>query len=114
MSGRRRGDTRIYVDAIYGTGLRADSTEPDGTVIPNGGTVPAYYTISIGGEESFKLSPHHFWKVRLDILNMTDNSYELRNGSGVGVNAAQYGMRRGILRERLLFVLIWRDAGRPP
>jgi outer membrane receptor protein involved in Fe transport len=36
------------------------------------------------------------WKVRLDVLNVTDNSYELRNGSGVGVNAAQYGMRRGI------------------
>jgi len=92
---RRRGDTRIYVDTIYGTGLRTDSTAPDGTVIPNGGTVPAYYTISIGGEESFKLSPHHFWKVRVDIVNITDNSYELRNGSGVGVNAAQYGMRRG-------------------
>jgi outer membrane receptor protein involved in Fe transport len=92
---RSRGDTRVFVDAIYGTGLRADLTEPDGTVIPNGGTVPSYYTLSIGGEESFKLSPHHFWKVRLDIVNITDNSYELRNGSGVGVNAAQYGMRRG-------------------
>jgi outer membrane receptor protein involved in Fe transport len=92
---RSRGDTRIYVDTLYGTGLRTDSTAPDGTNIPNGGTVPAYYTISIGGEQSFKLSPHHFWKVRLDIVNITDNSYELRNGTGVGVNAAQYGMRRG-------------------
>jgi hypothetical protein len=27
---------------------------------------------------------------------VTDKSYELRNGSGVGVNAAQYGMRRGV------------------
>ena len=35
------------------------------------------------------------WKVRLDIVNITDNSYELRDGTGVGVNAAQYGMRRG-------------------
>jgi outer membrane receptor protein involved in Fe transport len=92
---RSRGDTRVYVDAIYGTGLRTDLTEPDGTVVPNGGTVPSYYTVSIGGEESFKLSPHHFWKIRLDIVNITDNSYELRNGTGVGVNAAQYGMRRG-------------------
>jgi outer membrane receptor protein involved in Fe transport len=33
--------------------------------------------------------------VRLDVVNITDNSYELRDGSGVGVNAAQYGMRRG-------------------
>ena len=34
-------------------------------------------------------------KARLDVVNITDNVYELRNGSGVGVNAAQYGMRRG-------------------
>ncbi len=90
------GTTRLYIDTLYGTGLRTDLTEPDGSVIPNGGTVPAYYTVSIGGEQSFRLSFHRVWKVRLDVLNLTDNSYELRNGSGVGVNAAQYGMRRGI------------------
>jgi hypothetical protein len=28
-------------------------------------------------------------------VNVTDEVYELRDGSGVGVNAAQYGMRRG-------------------
>jgi len=91
-----KGDTRAYVDAIYGTGLRTDSTAPDGTNIPNGGTVPAYYTISIGAEQSFKVGHHRVWRVRLDIVNVTDESYELRNGTGVGVNAAQYGMRRGI------------------
>jgi hypothetical protein len=89
------GDSRVYVDALYGTGLRADQTEPDGSVIPNGSTVPSYYTISVGGEQSFKAGLHRVWKVRIDVLNLTDNSYELRNGSGVGVNAAQYGMRRG-------------------
>ena len=30
-------------------------------------------------------------KARLDIVNVTDNIYELRDGTGVGVNAAQYG-----------------------
>ena len=34
-------------------------------------------------------------KARLDVVNVTDNSYELRDGSGVGVNAAQYGARLG-------------------
>jgi outer membrane receptor protein involved in Fe transport len=92
----RTGDTRIYVDSLYGTGLRTDSTAPDGTNIPNGGTVPPYYSISVGGEQSFRVSRHHLWKIRLDIVNITDKVYELRNGSGVGVNAAQYGMRRGI------------------
>jgi outer membrane receptor protein involved in Fe transport len=92
---RSRGDTRVYVDTLYGTGLRTDATAPDGSNIPNGGTVPAYYSVSIGGEQSFKLGHHRFWKLRLDIVNITDNSYELRNGTGVGVNAAQYGARRG-------------------
>jgi outer membrane receptor protein involved in Fe transport len=91
-----KGDTRAYVDTIYGTGLRTDSTAPDGTNIPNGGTVPAYYTISIGAEQSFRMGHHRVWRVRLDIVNLTDESYELRNGTGVGVNAAQFGMRRGI------------------
>ena len=92
---RSRGDTRLYVDTLYGTGLRTDAAAPDGTNIPNGGTVPAYYSVSIGGEQSFKLGRHRVWKLRLDIVNITDNSYELRNGTGVGVNAAQYGARRG-------------------
>ena len=91
----KRGDARAYVDALYGSGLRTDSTAPGGTNIPNGGTVPSYYTISIGGEQSFNAGAGHSWKVRIDILNLTDNVYELRSGTGVGVNAAQYGMRRG-------------------
>jgi outer membrane receptor protein involved in Fe transport len=90
------GSTQIYLDAIYGSGLRTDATAPDGSTIPNGGTVPSYCTISIGAEQSFKISNRHVWKARLDIVNLTDKSYELRDGSGVGVNAAQYGMRRGI------------------
>jgi outer membrane receptor protein involved in Fe transport len=93
---RARGDARVYVDVLYGTGLRTDSTAPDGTNIPNGGTVPAYYTMSVGGEKSFRVGGGRSWRARLDILNVTDNVYELRSGTGVGVNAAQYGMRRGL------------------
>jgi outer membrane receptor protein involved in Fe transport len=89
------GATRVYLDALYGTGLRTDATAPDGSNIPNGGTVSPYYTISVGGEQTFRIGDGRSWKVRVDILNITDNSYELRDGTGVGVNAAQYGMRRG-------------------
>jgi outer membrane receptor protein involved in Fe transport len=87
--------TRVYVDAIYGSGLRTDATAPDGSNIPNGGTVPAYYSINCGAEQSFKVGKDKTLKARLDIVNLTDNSYELRDGSGVGVNAAQYGARIG-------------------
>ena len=48
------GSSRFYVDALYGSGLRTDATATDGSNIPNGGTVPAYYTIGIGFEEALR------------------------------------------------------------
>jgi outer membrane receptor protein involved in Fe transport len=91
-----RGSTRAYVDVLYGTGLRTDATDGLGNTIPNGGTVPAYATLNVGVERRFNLTGKRTLKARLDVVNLTDKSYELRNGSGVGVNAAQYGMRRGL------------------
>ena len=89
-----RGSTRLYADVLYGTGLRTGATAADGTNIPNGGTVPAYCTLNLGGEQSFKVGKKRAVKIRVDVVNVADKSYELRNGTGVGVNAAQYGMRR--------------------
>ena len=91
----RDASTRVYVDALYGTGLRTDAAAPDGSNIPNGGTVPSYYSVNLGAEQSFRIARKQSLKVRLDVVNVTDNVYELRDGSGVGVNAAQFGMRRG-------------------
>jgi outer membrane cobalamin receptor len=90
------GTARVYADFIYGTGLRTNATAPDGTNIPNGGTVPVYYTINLGAEQTFKVGAKQTLKVRLDVVNLTDKTYELRDGTGVGVNAAQFGERRGI------------------
>ena len=61
-------------------------------------TVPNYFSINLGAEQSWiKISGKaSILKVRLDVVNVTDEVYELRDGSGVGVNAAQFGMRRGI------------------
>jgi len=87
--------TRVYADAIYGSGLRTDATAADGSNIPNGGSVPQYYSINAGIEQSIKLAKRKMLKARLDVVNLTDNIYELRDGSGVGVNAAQYGARLG-------------------
>ena len=36
-------------------------------------------------------------EARLDLLNLADASYEIRNGTGVGVGAPQYGIRRTVL-----------------
>jgi outer membrane receptor protein involved in Fe transport len=93
--------TRTYVDALFGSGLRQDSTTtidgtPNGDPIPNGASVPNYYTVNLGAEQTFHLNQSQALKARLDIVNVTDNSYELRSGTGVGVNAAQWGARLGI------------------
>jgi len=94
-----RTGTKVYLDAIYGSGLRQDGGpipgDPDADPIPNGATVPNYYTLNVGAEQSFKIYKNQTLKARLDIVNLTDNSYELRSGSGVGVNAAEWGARIG-------------------
>jgi outer membrane receptor protein involved in Fe transport len=90
-----QASTRLYADALYGSGLRTDATAADGSNIPNGGTVPAYYSVNLGAEQSFNLHKKQSLKARLDLVNLTDNGYELRDGTGVGVNAAQYGARIG-------------------
>jgi outer membrane receptor protein involved in Fe transport len=35
------------------------------------------------------------FKIRFDIVNLFDEVYELRDGSGIGVHAPQFGQRRG-------------------
>jgi hypothetical protein len=35
--------------------------------------------------------------VRLDVLNLLDHVYQLRDGTGVGVGAPQFGLRRTVL-----------------
>jgi outer membrane receptor protein involved in Fe transport len=91
-----RASTLTYMDIVAGSGLRTDATAADGSTIPNGGSVPAYYSLNLGVEQTFQIGRKQILKARLDIVNLTDNTYELRDGSGVGVNAAQYGMRRGL------------------
>ena len=90
----QNNSTRVFVDALYGSGLRTDATI-GGVNVPNGGTVPAYYSVNLGAEQTFKVGRKQVLKARVDVVNVTDNFYFLRDGGGVGVNAAQYGMRRG-------------------
>ena len=37
-------------------------------------------------------------KLRFDCLNVSDEVYQLRNGTGLGISASQYGHRRTFLR----------------
>ncbi len=90
-----RYSTMVYSDALYGSGLRQDATDSNGNTIPNGASVPAYYSINVGVAQSIKLPQNRMLTARIDVVNLTDNIYQIRSGSGVGVNAAQYGERLG-------------------
>ena len=81
------------VDFLYGDGLRAN--DPAG-VVPNGGKLPSYFTANLGIAQNF--DGPGFLKgvsIRFDVTNVTDKVYLIRDGSGVGVGAPQYGARRG-------------------
>ncbi len=81
------------VDFIYGSGLRTD--DPNG-IIPNGGALPGYWVFNAGISQNF--SGPGLLKgvnVRADVLNLFDNKYQIRSGTGVGVGAPQWGERRG-------------------
>jgi outer membrane receptor protein involved in Fe transport len=84
--------TRFSVDAIYGSGLRADGANG----IPNGSTVPSYTQVNLGASHDFNwVSATKPTTLRFDVVNLFDNIYEIRDGSGIGVFAPQFGPRRG-------------------
>ena len=79
--------TRTYADMLYGSGLR------DG--FANTSELPAYVTFNTGIEHQFKIPGLRAFKARFDIVNLFDKVYEIRDGSGIGVFAPQFGARRG-------------------
>jgi outer membrane receptor protein involved in Fe transport len=80
--------TRFSADMIYGSGLR------DG--FANLGTVPAYTQLNLGLSHEFKWSPNYKpLTVRFDVVNALNSTYEIRDGTGIGVFAPQFGPSRG-------------------
>jgi outer membrane receptor protein involved in Fe transport len=90
----RLGTLVPSADFLYGDGLRAE--DPAG-IIPNGGKLPSYVQVNFGVAQNFD-GPGILKgvSVRCDITNLFDQSYIIRDGSGVGVGAPQYGPRRAI------------------
>ena len=84
--------TRFGGDLLIGSGLRA--TVDGGP--PNGAKLPAYATVNLSLSHRFEAGPLKTIEARLDVTNLFDRSYEIRNGTGVGVGAPQFGARRGI------------------
>ena len=84
------------VNFLYGSGLRKADPNPL-TAIPNGGKLPVYFTMNVGIAQNFTgPGPLKGVTLRVDVANLFDKTYLIRDGSGVGVGAPQYGARRGI------------------
>lgn len=80
--------TTYTADMIFGSGLRNG--------FANLSTVPAYAQINVGLSHAFKWSPDRKpLTVRFTVVNLFDTVYEIRDGTGIGVFAPQYGPRRG-------------------
>ena len=95
-------DTRLSADFLVGSGLRADlelpsgvTTANGGTGIPNGEHLPYYTQVNFGSTHVFHLNGAGTLTARFDVINLLDKEYQIRNGTGIGVGAPQYGPRRG-------------------
>lgn len=96
-------DTRFSADFLLGSGLRADEPLPDdettaygGTSIPNGAHLPYYTQVNTGLTHVFTIPGSGTLTARVDAINLFDRVYQIRNGTGVGVGAPQFGPRRGV------------------
>jgi outer membrane receptor for ferrienterochelin and colicins len=91
--------TLVSADMLFGSGLRADLLLPDGTHIPNGAHLPYYRQVNLGLSHTLTRwhigFPGDHATLRFDVINLFDTVYEIRNGTGVGVGAPQFGPRRG-------------------
>jgi hypothetical protein len=71
--------TRLSTDLLYGSGLRAASDHP------NGNSLPDYHQINISIVQEIDTAWRKGAELRLDVINLFDEVYQIRNGTGVGV-----------------------------
>jgi outer membrane receptor protein involved in Fe transport len=83
-------DTRVGADYLFGSGLRKDGA------VPNGASLPAYFQLNLNVSHDFAFDRFGRLHTQLALINALDRTYELRDGSGIGVGAPQFGPRRGV------------------
>ncbi|MES2712495.1 MAG: TonB-dependent receptor [Pseudomonadota bacterium] len=74
---------RLSGTVLYGNGLRAG--------FANSEKLGSYATANLGVQQDIGA-----WTLRLDVINVADRVYQLRDGTGIGVGAPQFGARRGV------------------
>jgi outer membrane receptor protein involved in Fe transport len=87
MAWQLGGGLSASADALMGTGMRNG--------FANTAHLPGYATLNLALTKPFDLGPT--WgklDARLAIVNAFDRTYQLRDGTGIGVGAPQFGARR--------------------
>ena len=89
VSYRFATQTTLGADALFGSGLRSG--------FANSEHLPSYTQVNASLAQSFDFGGG-LGKVdgRLSVLNVFDHVYELRDGTGIGVGAPQFGPRRTV------------------
>jgi outer membrane receptor protein involved in Fe transport len=82
------GRTTFSTDAIFGSGLRSGFANTD--------KLPAYFQLNLAVMHHFTAPLIGKFDGRLVVINALNRVYELRDGSGIGVEAPQYGPEHGI------------------
>jgi outer membrane receptor protein involved in Fe transport len=85
--------TLFSADLIAASAQRA--TNPGGA--PNGHSLPSYQQVNLSVVQPIETGLYKGMELRFDLLNVFDQVYEIRNGSGVGVGNPQFGPRRTFL-----------------
>ena len=86
----RFGAHQVSADAVLGSGLRRTG----GNNIPNGQALPHYGVINTTYAHTWKSTTIGEVQLRIGVLNALDKAFQLRDGTGVGVGAPQWGLRR--------------------
>ncbi len=87
--GYQWGRTRFSVDFLAGSGLRRTVRHP------NDASNPPYQQLDVGVSHRFDLPAVGTMQARFDVINVLGQDYVLRDGTGVGVFARQFGPPRG-------------------
>jgi len=82
--------TKLSASLIYGSGLRAEGDTP------NGASLPDYHQINLSIVQKVDTGWFKGLEFRFDVVNLLDEKYQIRNGTGVGVGAPQFGPRRAL------------------
>ncbi len=78
----------LTMDGLYGSGLRRG--------FANTGNMPFYVQVNVGINKRFEIPGAGAFVVRGAVVNLFDHIYQIRNGTGIGVFATQYGPRRAV------------------